>query len=342
MILTRRDLLLKSSAVLALGGCAPATDADLDGAAHIEVFDPALKDIIDVSATFEELGRGYGWSEGPAWDRARRALYFTDVPGNVAYKWTSAEGVQVFMDPSGVDGDAPGFREPGANGLWYARDGSLIVCNHGKRGVERLNLDTMERELLVDQYQGNAFNSPNDVVEAADGSLYFTDPPYGLEGLDASPLKRQSANGVYCLHPDGELQQLLSDMTFPNGVALSPDGAQLYVSQSDPDVPLIRRLTLASNGAIIHDEVLFDAMPFMGDDAPGLPDGLAVSGDGTLFATGPGGVFILDPSGRPLGRIRTGRGTANCAFGEDGRTLFMTAHDRLLKIATKALGVQWS
>lgn len=341
MSIRRRELLLAGSAAMTLGGCANLGRGSLV-AANIDVFDPAISDVIDLDAPMEELGRGYTWCEGPTWDRDRDALYFTDVPGNVAYKWTAVAGVEVFLAPSGALEPLPGFREPGANGLWYARDGSLIICNHGSRAVERMNLDTRQRERLTDQYAGKPFNSPNDIVEARNGALFFTDPPYGLEGLDTSPLKEQDSNGVYCLQPDGHVRRLISDMTFPNGIALSPDGTRLYVSQSDPDASLIRELTLSAGGAVSGDRLLFDARPYQADNVPGLPDGMAVSVSGVIFATGPGGVLILSSEGHLLGRINTGRATANCAFGEDGHTLFMTAHDRLLKIRTKSRGVQWS
>lgn len=340
MTLTRRSVMMSGASVAFLAACKSATELPA-GSFAIESFSPELADIIDQTAAIEQLGQGYTWSEGPTWDRARAALYFTDVPGNVAYKWTQAGGVEPFLSPSGA-ADVVGFREPGANGLWYARDGSLIICNHGRRAVERMDLETRTRESLVDQFDGRALNSPNDVVEAQDGGLYFTDPPYGLEGLDASPLKQQDANGVYYLAPGGALVRLLDDMTFPNGIALSPDQRTLYVAQSDPDRPIIRALRLGHYGHIDGDEILFDASALMTDDAPGLPDGMAVCSRGNLFATGPGGVLILSPQGTLQGRIRTGSATANCAFGEDGRTLFITAQDRLLKVRTKSLGVQWS
>ncbi|MEM9572837.1 MAG: SMP-30/gluconolactonase/LRE family protein [Pseudomonadota bacterium] len=341
MSIKRRTFLLAGGATVALGGCVSHEKGDFFSP-HIEVFDAAALDHIDPNAPCEELGSGYTWAEGPTWDTERRALYFTDVPSNVAYKWTQNDGVQVFMDPSGVEGAAVGFREPGANGLWFARDGSLIICNHGRRAVERMSLDTMERETLIGAYQGNALNSPNDVVEASDGTLFFTDPPYGLEGLDASPLKEQRFNGVYRLSPDGVVHQIVEDMTFPNGIALSPDETRLYISQSDPSACLVREIVFNKFGAVSDDRVMFDATSLMADAAPGLLDGLCVGADGVLFATGPGGVLILSADGKLLGRINTGRATANCAFGEDGQTLFMTAHDRLLKIRTKSRGVQWS
>ena len=340
MELTRRSVILAGASAATLTACTIPAAAPAD-ATGIDYFSDEMSSIIDVSAEIEELGHGYTWSEGPTWDRARGVLYFTDVPQNTAYRWREDTGVEVFLSPSGVAG-LEGFREPGANGLWFAADGALVICNHGRRGVERMNLETQARDLLVDRYNDRLFNSPNDVVEGRDGSLFFTDPPYGLDGLDASPLKQQDANGVYHLSPDGALTRLVDDMTFPNGIALSPDERTLYVSQSDPDRPIIRAFNLSAEAKIESDRILFDAKPLMSDSAKGLPDGMAICSRGNLFATGPGGVFILAPDGRLLGQIRTGRATANCAFGEDGRTLFMTAHDRLLKVRTRSLGVQWS
>ncbi|MEO0466469.1 MAG: SMP-30/gluconolactonase/LRE family protein [Pseudomonadota bacterium] len=309
--------------------------------ADIEVLDDDLHSLFPAGAALETLATGYMWSEGPAWDRDRNALYFTDVPGNTAYRWRRETGAQIFLEPSGA-ATVEGFREAGANGLWFARDGRLIVCNHGLRRVEAIDLDTQSRTRLVDRFEGHRFNSPNDVVEARDGTIYFTDPPYGLAGLDASPLKEMGANGVYRLNPDGVVTRLISDMTFPNGIALSPDERRLYISQSDPKAPLIRTLILSSGGSPSDDGLFFDAGPLMSESAPGLPDGMAVAQSGHILATGPGGVLVLSPTGRLLGRIRTGRATANCTFGEDGTILFITAHDRLLRIPTLMTGVQWS
>ena len=307
----------------------------------IETLSPDLSRYVDADASIETLSTGYQWSEGPTWDRDRAALYFTDVPQNKAFRWRPDAPVNVFMDPSGT-AETDGFREPGANGLWYASDGSLLICNHGHRAVERMDLETGEVTSLAKSFAGKKLNSPNDLVQARNGVIYFTDPPYGLEGMNESPLKQQDANGVYRLDPDGTVTRLISDMTFPNGIALSPDQSTLYVSQSDPNAPLLRAFELSEAGDVISSKVLFEAQSFMHADAPGLPDGMAVCDQGGIFITGPGGVFVLDPNGRVLGRLRTGRATANCAFGEDGRTLFITAGDRLLKVRTKVQGVQWS
>jgi gluconolactonase len=339
-MMRRRDFLLACGAAVATAGCnQPATR----GPGVVERLDPALDALIDPAVQTEVLGEGYGWSEGPAWDRDRMCLYFTDVPGNTAYRWAPDDGVGVFLDPSGIPREqAGGFREPGANGLWYAGNGHLLVCNHGRRAVERLDVASGRRTVVADRFAGEPFNSPNDLVQARDGTIYFTDPPYGLEGLDASPLKRQDANGVYRIAPDGGVMRLAADMTFPNGIALSPDEHSLYVAQSDPAAQQIRRFELDGAGGVRDAGVWFDASRFAGEGQPGLPDGMAVSADGHVFATGPGGVLVLSPGGQCLGRILTGRATANCAFGGDGSDLFITAHDRLLRLPTRVRGVQWN
>ena len=337
---TRRFLLASGGASLLMAGCQrSASQPASESVVQIERLHPRLDGLISPGSEARVLGTGYQWAEGPAWDRQRGCLYFTDVPANRAYRWRPGEAVEVWLDPSGIPAsEAAGFREPGANGLWMRADGSLLACVHGSRSVEVLDPDTLSRTPLVSEFEGQRFNSPNDLVEASDGSIYFTDPPYGLEGLDASPLKEMSVNGVYRRRPDGQVERLVSDMSFPNGIALSPDERRLYVAQSDPGAPVIRRLDLDADGAIIGDQHLFDAT---GLDGPGLPDGMAIDDQGHIFATGPGGVLILAPDGTLLGRILTGRGTANCAFGEDGRTLFMTAQDRLLRLETRSRGVQW-
>lgn len=346
---SRRQLLAGAACGFA-AGCAPRRGAPAliaqvspperaqaaNWTASIDIYNDALTGYLDPAAKLETLGTGYQWSEGPTWDGARKRLYFTDVPQNTAYMWEADKGVRVFLERSGASSDAlAGFREPGANGLLMASAGDLLICNHGKRAIEAMNLQTGRRTTLAKTYRGQRFNSPNDIVQARNGDLYFTDPPYGLEGLNSSPLKEMTANGVYHLRPDGGIRQVASDMTFPNGIALSPDEAYLYVSQSDPDAPLIRRIRLA-DGEV--DPIWFDAKPFT-QDGSGLPDGMVVSATGHVFATGPGGIYVITPEGEALGRIKLDRAAANCTFGEDGRSLFITAHDRLLRIRTRARGM---
>lgn len=334
---SRRSVLVGAPCAL-LGACASSSRSHWPAEAPVASFDPfdaSFASVVDVGAAPRLLGQGYAWSEGPAWDAIRKALYFTDVPANRAYRWTSEAGVEVFLDPSGAPTAMTGFREPGANGLLLARDGRLLLCNHGARALESLDIPTGERGTLAATFEGKRFNSPNDVIEAADGTLYFTDPPYGLEGLDASPLKEMDANGVYRLAPDGTVSRIVDGLTFPNGVALSPDGRTLLIAQSDPLAPHVYSMDLASRA---EPSLWFDATPFM-DGNPGLPDGMAVATSGHIFLAGPGGVLVLDADAKCLGRIATGRATANCAFGEDGQTLFITAQDRLLSVRTKVRGL---
>lgn len=336
MTISRRDVLVGAGAISAVAGCRSVPLGR--SASSIEIFDRALREVLETDQVLDVLSEGHTWSEGPAWDKARQQLYFTDVPENKAFVWTQAAGVDVFLDPSGAAAEETlGFREPGANGLLMGRNGRLLVCNHGRRAIEALDIETGRRTMLAGSYLGQPFNSPNDIIEASDGTIYFTDPPYGLEGLDASPLKKQNANGVYRLDTNGEVTRLVEDMTFPNGVALSLDEDYLLISQSDPEAPLIRRIGLRDRSV---DEVWFDARPFMAGK-PGLPDGMALAQSGHIFATGPGGVFVLTQTGKALGRINPSSASANCTFGEDGRTLFITAQDRLIKVRTKVRGAGW-
>jgi gluconolactonase len=213
------------------------------------------------------------------------------------------------------------------------------MCDHGNRAVARLDLETRRKTFLATHYEGRRFNSPNDLVLAGDGSIWFTDPPYGLEGLNASPVKEQPVNGVYRLHPDHRVELVVADMSFPNGILLSPDGRTLYVANSDPDHAVVRAFALDETGAVRGQEVFADMTNAVGPGMPGLPDGMAVDKAGNLFITGPGGVHILSPGGARLGRIDTGTAVANCAFGEDGRTLFLASSHMLARIRTRTRGL---
>jgi gluconolactonase len=338
LAVSRRQMLI-ASAVVGLTGCSRNLVSGASVAkpnVTYEPFDPAFEAIVDQSDSGRLLGAGYKWSEGPAWDAQRQCLYFSDVPANRAYRWSEEEGIEIFQDPSGIPPELkPEGGDLGTNGLLIGNSGELLICNHGKRVVEAMNLETGERRVLTSNFEGARYNSPNDLIETSDGTIYFTDPPYGLEGQNDSPAKQMEANGVYRLGPAGEVTRILDDMTFPNGVVLSPDESTLFVAQSDPSAPLIRTYDLAGDKGA---QLWFDAAPYM-DGHAGLPDGMAVSRSGHIFLAGPGGVLVIDPSAKCLGRIASGRATANCAFGEDGRTLFITAQDRLLAVRTKVDGL---
>ena len=300
---------------------------------------PELDELIAPGARIEQLAEGFVWSEGPVWiSEDGGYLLLSDVPANRMHRWSEAAGVSVFLDPSGHPGpDTTGFREPGSNGLIRGPAGTILMADHGNRAIARLDLGTRRKAFLATRYQGRRFNSPNDLVRSADGAIYFTDPPYGLDGLDDSPLKELPFNGVYRLDPDGEVTLLHGDMSFPNGILLSPDESILYVANSDPERAVIMAYAL-ENGRIADARVFADLTSLVAPEMPGLPDGMAIDASGNLFATGPGGIHVFAPDGLPLGRIATGTAIANCAFGEDGRTLFIASHHILARVRTRTTG----
>jgi gluconolactonase len=191
---------------------------------------------------------------------------------------------------------------------------------------------------LAVRYQGKRFNSPNDAVFRSNGDLYFTDPAYGLEKQWEDPAREISFAGVYRRSASGEITLLTSDMTRPNGLAFSPDERHLYVAQSDEKAAIWRVFDVKKDGTIDNGRVLFDATSMV-PGKKGLPDGLKIDTEGNLFATGPGGVLVITPEGKHLGTIATGQATSNCAFGDDGRTLYMTADDYLMRVRLKTKGM---
>jgi len=324
---------LSAAAALAvLAGCAMAQPAP--GRAD------AFHRLVPDSAQVVVLATGFAWSEGPVWRPDEGDLLFTDVPGNTVYRWSDADGLEVFLRPSGL-ALAPGREASvGSNGLVLDAEGRLLLADHGSRAVTRLDPRTWLRETLATHYDGRRFNSPNDLVVHSSGAVFFTDPPYGLAGQDEAPDKELPFNGVYRL--DGGAVTLIDDaLTRPNGVVLSPDERTLYVANSDPDRAVWMRYPVAADGAVGEGTTMFDATEWVREGRPGLPDGMAVDATGHVFATGPGGVLVFDPAGDYLGTIATEKATANVTFGDpDGRALYLTSSDQLLRlrVATTGLG----
>jgi len=306
---------------------------------QIERLDPALDALIAPDAKIEQLAAGFEWSEGPVWRVSGRYLLFSDVPRNTIYKWQDSSGLSVFLRPAGYTGINPPGRELGTNGLTFDANDSLVMADHGNRQVARLNEAKFTKTTLADRYQGNRLNSPNDLVYRSNGDLYFTDPPYGLKGLNDDPARELRHNGVYRLTRSGELTLLTTELTFPNGIAFSPDEKTLYVANSDPQRAIWMAYDVRPDGTIGNGRVFFDATALARAGKPGLPDGMKVDRAGNLFASGPGGIFVFSPAGKHLGTIVTGQPTANCAFGDDGSTLYMTANDRLLRVRLKTKGL---
>ncbi len=302
--------------------------------------DSRLDQILPKEARIEVLASGFVWSEGPVWIKEGSFLLFSDVPRNEVLRWREGEGVGVFLKPSGFTGVGTYSDEPGSNGLTLDKQGALISCEHGDRRISRMVWGSGKRT-VADNYQGKRFNSPNDVVVKSDGTLYFTDPPYGLAKKADDPSRELDFFGVYRVGTDGKVTLLTREMTRPNGLAFSPDEKILYVAQSDPDKAIWMAYPVKSDGTLDKGKVFYDATAMSKQGLKGLPDGLKVDRNGYLFATGPGGILIFSPDGTLLGRIDTGQAIANCAWGEDGSTLYITADGYLCRIRTSTKGAGW-
>jgi gluconolactonase len=315
----------------------PAVEASLDRPTigHVERLAKELDSLIPTDAKIEVLAQGFDWAEGPLWIADGDYVLFSDVPTNRIYRWREGEGHTVWLDPSGYTGEVPRGGEPGSNGLLLDSMGRLVVCQHGDRRVARLETSLTspapDFTTLAGRYDGMRFNSPNDAAFHSSGALYFTDPPYGLAEGPEDPDREIDFEGVFRLDPDGTVSLLTTDLSRPNGIAFSPDEKTLYVANSDPERAIWMAYDVRADGSIANGRVFFDATPRV-DELPGLPDGLKVDDEGNLFATGPGGVLVLAPDGRHLGTIVTTQPTANCAFGDAGESLYMTADSYLLRI----------
>ena len=313
-----------------------------DESPRVERLDPALDRLIAPDAAIEVLAEGFDWSEGPVWVKDGGFLLFSDVPRNVVLKWKAGEGAKVWLRPSGYTGTQPRGGEPGSNGLAIDSGGALVLCQHGDRRIARmdapLSAPSPTFSTVADRFEGARFNSPNDLTFHSNGDLCFTDPAYGLVKQFDDPAREMSYQGVFRRSRDGVVSLLTRDMTRPNGIAFSPDEKTLYVSQSDPGAPVWRAFDVRADGTLGSSCILFDAT-MLAKTRRGLPDGLKIDTQGNLFATGPGGVLILTPDGSHLGTILTGQATGNCAFGDDGRSLYMTADMYLMRIRLTATGL---
>ena len=297
----------------------------------VERLSPEIDNLIEKSAKIEILADGFEWSEGPVWSSQLNSVLFSDVPENVIYSWNEDKGLETFTRPIGYSGKVPNLKKAGTNGLTIDADGNLIICMHGDRKITRLEKLNINRKVtLVNSFDGNLLNSPNDLVYDSKGNLYFTDPPYGLLEGDNDKLKEIEFNGVYKVSPNGDIKVLVKNLTRPNGISISNDEKTLYVANSDKNNPVIMQYDLSEEGAK-NPSIFFDGRELTKKDI-GLFDGLKVHPTGNVFATGPGGVLVIKENGDHIGTIRTEVRTANCAFDENFQYLYMTSDMFLTRI----------
>jgi gluconolactonase len=304
--------------------------------------DPSVERIIPAGAKLERIATGFTWVEGPVW--VQGSLFFADIPSDTIRRWTPGKGASIFLQPSGYLGSAPyGGRESGSNGMTLDALGRLTVAGHAQRDVYRFESLNPKGPLtiLADRYQSLRLNSPNDLVYRSDGSLYFTDPPYGLrKQSDSDPDKDLQVNGVYRIphaltHKVGapparsDLQLLITDLHRPNGIAFSPGEKFLYVDNSEPK-KIWMRYRVLPDGTLADPKLLYDATA---DPRPGGPDGMKVDVEGNIYSAGPGGVVILSPEGKHLATILMPERVANVAWGgPDRKTLYICASSSVYRV----------
>lgn len=313
----------------------PVPAPETHSAGSIARLDPAFDALVPRDAQIENLAGGFQFTEGPLW-RPEGHLWFSDVVGNVVRQWSPDGKVVEILRPGGYDkNDAPAGSFIGPNGMIAGKDGTVLLCQHGNRRIARVTKD-IQVSTLVDRFNGKRFNSPNDLVYKSDASLYFTDPPYGLAKGDEDPAKELPFNGVFRL-AGGKLQVVIRDLTRPNGIAFSPDEKTLYIANSDEKRKVWMRYDVAPDGSVRSGRVFADVTAEKED---GLPDGMKVDSQGNLYCTGPGGVWVFSPEGKHLGTIKPLETPANCNWGDDGKSLYITARTGLYRIKLAATGMK--
>ena len=327
------------------------TSTAFPSAGSIERLDPGLDALVPKDAKIEKLADDCKWTEGPIWIHSGYLL-FADIPGNRIMKWTPDGSLVVFMHPSGYTG-SEAFKGPesGSNGMTLDKRGRLTVAGHAARNVFRLEslAKGAKPTILAERYQGKRLSSPNDLVYRTDGSLYFTDPPYGLPTQeDNDPRKELDFNGVFRIpnaisHREGappddaKLQVVIRDLTRPNGIAFSPDERYLYIAVSDPAKKVWMRYDVKPDGSVTNGKVFCDSTS---DKEDGLPDGMKLDQKGNIYSAAPGGVWVISAEGKHLGTIKPGEKVANCNWGDDGKTLYITASTSLYRIRLSVPGAR--
>lgn len=296
---------------------------------YLEKIDDAFYEHISKSAKIEVISKGYVWTEGPVWVAEEQSLLFSDVPQNINYKWTAQNGTVEFLNPSGYTGKDKKLQ--GSNGMFLDHENNLILCQTGDRAIARylgnFNNPKPKFEIIANQFNGQKFNAPNDLVVDKKGNIYFTDPNFGLE--DGS--KELDFEGVYRINTNGNVKLLTSKWPTPNGIGLYEEDSKLYIANSEP--PLFVSYDISEDGNLTNEKIVLDLKEALDKSiAKQKPDGMAIKKDGTIFLTGPDGVFIIDKNGNHLGTIKTDKLTSNCTFNEDESVLYVSCHELILRI----------
>lgn len=337
------NFIFMRSAKVSFHRTAPGPVAITPSEVNVEVIrrDPAFDAIVGPNPKIHKLADGFLFTEGPVWVRDGSYLLFSDPNANTIYKFQPGEGnsagdLSVFRRPSGYSGaDVAEYGQPGSNGLTLDATGRLTINEHGNHRVSRLEKDG-SMTVLADKYQGKRLNSPNDLVYRSDGTLFFTDPPFGLPKFGDDPRKELAFSGVYSLYK-GKLQLVSTDFTGPNGIAFSPDEKYLYVANWDEKKKTIMRYEARHDGTLANGRLFFDMTSTPGEDAL---DGVKVDRQGNLYVSGPGGLWVLSAEGKHLGTIIPPKHPHNFAWGDDGKTLYLCARSGLYRMRLNAEGVR--
>ncbi|HXJ59249.1 MAG TPA: SMP-30/gluconolactonase/LRE family protein [Verrucomicrobiae bacterium] len=292
--------------------------------------DSALDAILPASAKLEKLADGFAFTEGPVWvPDGEGYLLFSDPNNNVIYRMTPEGDVSVYLTKSGYTGENIGeYRQPGSNGLTLDERGRLTICQHGNRRVVRIEKNGLTT-VIADRFEGKRLNSPNDLVYRSDGTLFFTDPPFGLPKFAEDPRRETPHFGVYSVR-DGNVQLVSKDFTGPNGLAFSPDEKFLYVGNWDEKMKVVNRYPVKGDGTLGKGELFYDLTSAPGEDAI---DGVKVDLQGNVYVSGPGGLWILDVTGKHLATLRGPEHPHNMAWGDtDGRTLYLAAQTGIYRL----------
>jgi len=289
--------------------------------------DPSFGKIVAKDAAIEVIASGFIWAEGPVWVNDGQLLLFSDPRQNTIFKWSEKEGLSTYLKPSGYTGHGFYSDEPGSNGLLINKNGELVACEQGDRRISRMKLQGGGKVTIADNFEGEPFNSPNDICEHSSGAYYFTDPPYGFQGMKDDPTEKTEIFGVYRVGPDGKVTRVVSNLKRPNGILLSKDEKTLYVSQTDKDA-VIMAYPVKADGSLGKGTVFFDLRPMNAS-----ADGMKKDKSGNIFTGAGKGIMVISAGGKFLGKIDTGVPTANCAFGKDG-WLYITAGKYLCRVKT--------